>query len=330
MLRLGFAGFRHGHIFGLYQWASQNQDVSICGAWEDFEEAKDAAKKNFQVEFTHDSYHQMLEDKNIDAIAIGNYYSARGKMAIEALQAGKHVIADKPLCTSLDELDEIERLSAQKNLAVGLMLDMRYHKNVLAAKEIISDGLIGEIHNIQFGGQHPLLYGQRASWYFEEGKHCGVINDIAIHGVDLVRYLTGLELKETLAARCWNAYAQKEPAFLDSAQFMLELSNHAGVIADVSYSVPNSIGFSLPYYWSFQIWGAKGMLSFSASSDGVLLYQDGFDSVQHFDGIQITQNCLQDFMDDISGKSDLILSKTDVIQSSRSTLLIQKQADLSK
>jgi predicted dehydrogenase len=327
MLKIGFAGFRHGHIFALYGLAGQNQNVCISGTWEEHEDTKEAAKKNYNIDFTHKTYQDMLEDKNIDAIAIGNYYSARGKMAIDALKAGKHVIADKPLCISLDELDEIEKLSSEKSLSVGLMLDLRYNKNVLAAKKIIEDDIIGEVHNIQFGGQHPLSYGKRASWYFEKGKHGGVINDIAIHGVDLIKYLTGLELKQILAARCWNAYADKEPNFLDSGQFILELSNRAGVIADVSYSVPNSIGFALPYYWQFLIWGKKGMLAFNPGSDGVSLYRDGFKDVQHIEGIQTSENCLQDFIDDIANKKEIILDTKTVLESSRFTLQIQEKSN---
>ncbi len=135
-----------------------------------------------------------MSDKNIDAIAIGNYYGARGRMAIDALKFGKHVISDKPLCTSTEELNEIERLADEKNLKVSLMLDLRYSGNVLAARKVIKEGRIGTVNNVYFGGQHPLMYGKRPGWYFEVGKHGGVINDIVIHGIDLICYLTGLEV----------------------------------------------------------------------------------------------------------------------------------------
>ena len=327
MLKLGFAGFRHGHIFSLYEAAKTNENVEIVAAWEEYEEAKEGAKKNYSVNFTHQSYEDMLTDDNIDAIAIGNYYGARGQMAIAALKAGKHVISDKPLCTSLDELKEIEKLSKEKGLSVGLMLDMRDNKNVLAAKEIIESGRIGEVYNIQFGGQHPLNYGVRPGWYFEKGKHGGVINDIAIHGIDLISYITGLEIKNIVAARTWNAYATEEPEFKDCGQFMLELSNGGGVIADISYASPNSMGLNLPYYWEFKVWGSKGMMLFAANIDGVKLYVNGSLELENVPGICPKDDYLDGFVNEINGKPTRYGTKT-AIHSTEMTLSIQQKANL--
>lgn len=327
MINLGFAGFRHEHIYSLYNIAGESKNVNIAGAWEDFEEAKKSAETDLNAVFTYESYREMLSDSRLDAIAIGNYYSARGQMIIDALNAGKHVITDKPMCTSLSELSEIKRLAKDKNLIISMMLDLRYSKNVLAAKKIIDEGEIGTVNNICFGGQHPLRYGTRPGWYFEEGRHGGVINDIAVHGIDIIRYIAGLEVKNILAARCWNAFAVKEKHFKDSAQFMLELSNGAGVIADVSYAAPDSIGFALPCYWKFEIWGTKGLLIFSANSDGVQLYKNGNKTVENIKGIQTDRNCLQDFIDEIGGKKDIILNTGEVLKSAESTLAIQQKAD---
>ena len=56
---------------------------------------------------------------------IGETFARRGGLIIEALSQNKHVISDKPRCTSLDELNRIEQLSATKGLKIGCMLDMR-------------------------------------------------------------------------------------------------------------------------------------------------------------------------------------------------------------
>lgn len=324
MIRMGFAGFRHDHILALYRMAQQNTQVQIAGAWERSSEARTARAE--EVSFTHQTYRQMLEDKNIDVIAVGDYYTARGQLVIDALKAGKHVIADKPLCTSLAELDEIEGLVQKTGLRISMMLDLRYNGNFIAAKAAIAKGDIGRVHNVYFGGQHPLLYGIRPAWYFEAEQYGGVINDIAIHGVDGIRYLTGLELDGVLAARCWNAYAAQQPVFLDSAQLMLRLSNGAGAIADVSYAMPDSIGYRMPCYWAFQVWGDAGMLAFSANSDGVMLYQNGQETGIRLPGIETTRDCLQDLLSDIAGQPGGLLTTQDVLCAMRQTLEVQAQA----
>lgn len=324
-MNIAFAGFRHGHIFKLYKMAEKNLELNIVAAWEEDTEAINVAKKN-GVGFTHKTYEELLADKNIDIVAIGSYYGIHGNMIIKALRSGKHVITDKPLCTSLEELDEIEILAEKMGLKVGCMLTMRYESRINAVREFVQSGKLGEIHNIYFGGQHPLFYGTRPSWYFEEGKHGGVINDIGIHGIDIARFVCGLRPSGILSARCWNAYAREEKQFLDSGQFMLEMDNGAGLIADVSYAVPNSIGYSFPHYWEYHIWGSKGMVRFSIASEAINAYIDGESKGIIISGINVETDCLTDFVNEINGKTDMRLSTKEVLQSSRDTLLIQRYA----
>ncbi|NMB97548.1 MAG: Gfo/Idh/MocA family oxidoreductase [Clostridiaceae bacterium] len=327
MIKIAFAGFRHGHIYGLYELAQSNPDIEIVGAYEADTDTRVATEKNLGVFFNYDSYDDMLKDKNINVIAIGDYYAKRGSMAIAALKAGKHVYADKPLCISIKELDEIEALSREKGLKVGCMLDMRQCKFVQPARRFIQEGNLGEIHQIFFGGQHPLLYGSRANWYFEEGKHGGTINDIAIHGIDLVEYLTGLSMKRVISARCWNAFAKEVPSFKDSGQFMIELSNGAGLMADVSYSAPNSSGYILPFYWRFTIWGTKGVMEFSYNCNEITLALDGKPGIETMAIPDVdTGDCLSVFVDELKGKPTDIDTEQ-VFKATRATLKIQEFAD---
>lgn len=327
MIKIAFAGFRHGHINALYKLAEANPDVEIVAAYEADADARAAAEAAIGVRFTHESYEDMLNEENIDVIAIGDYYGIRGSLAIKALKAGKHIYADKPLCTSLEELDEIERLAREKNLKIGCMLDLRYHKNVQPVRDFIKSGKLGEVHAIFFSGQHPLLYGTRAGWYFEEGKHGGTINDIAIHGIDFVEYITGLSMKKVIGARCWNAFATEVPSFKDCAQFMVELSNGAGLMADVSYAAPNSSGYTLPFYWRFTIWGTKGVMEFTVGPNDITVALDGKPEAETISVPDVDPgDCLSVFVDELKGKGTDINTST-VIKATRATLTIQKHAD---
>ena len=109
---IAFAGFRHGHIFSLYEAAKKHSDLILQGAWEVDPQAKAAAEKQ-GVTFTYDSFDALLQDDSVDIVAIGDYYGIRGNLAIRALEAGKHVIADKPLCTSLHEAKQIQELAEE-------------------------------------------------------------------------------------------------------------------------------------------------------------------------------------------------------------------------
>lgn len=86
--------------------------------------------------FDNKSYSEMLSDRKIDAVAIGVKYGERERAVISALMAGKHIVSDKPICTSMTELSEIKKLSEEKNLKIACMLDLRYMPSAVAAKKL--------------------------------------------------------------------------------------------------------------------------------------------------------------------------------------------------
>ena len=320
-MNIAFAGLRHGHIFGLYDKAIEMEGYAVVGAWEADEAARTAAQEKMNVPF-YATYEELLADPNVDAVAVGDYYAARGQLIIRALDAGKHVIADKPLCTSLEELEIIKTKATEKKLKLACMLDLRYDGAIRTAKKLIEEGKLGKIHAMAFTGQHPLSYGTRPMWYFEEGKHGGTINDIAIHGIDVLRYITGLNYVKTTAARTWNAYATEVPFFNDCAQMMVEYEGGAGLMADVSYAAQTASAWKMPSYWRFNIWGEKGAVEFRYGEDKLIFADKASEAPETVACEAVTENWLHDFAKDYDEAAVL-----DVIASSYAALKIQKDAD---
>ncbi|MDD3926918.1 MAG: Gfo/Idh/MocA family oxidoreductase [bacterium] len=328
-MKLAFMGFRHGHIMGLYGYAAKSEDVVIVGACEEDAQTASQLRQGGQVTLTHDDYGRMLDETDCDAVAVGDYYGKRGSIIIEALKRGKHAIADKPICTSLEELDEIAALSVQKGLKVGCQLDMRDTGKFIRVRELVQEGAIGEVHAVSVGGQHPLMFGTRAGWYFEEGKHGGTINDIGIHAVDMIPWVTGKAFTRVTAARTWNAFAAEAPHFNDAGQFMMEMENGCGVMGDVSYFMPDSMGYVLPQYWRTTLWGRKGIIEASMNMPHISLARNGNKEVEEIaPGDGTPGGYLRSFIAEINGAGGLISPSTDeVLRSSRITLKIQQAAD---
>lgn len=319
-MNIAFAGFRHSHIYGLYNTVIENPEVTLCGCFERDNAARKSAAENYGIDFNYESYEDILKDERVDAVAIGDYYGIRGSMIIEALKAGKHIICDKPVCTDLKELEKIEKLARQKNLQVCCMFDLRYMPQIPKACEIIKEGKIGKIVNVTFTGQHCLDYGNRPWWYFEKGKHGGTINDIAIHGIDLIRFITGKNLTKVNCAKTRNAFADKEPDFKDCGQFMVEMED-ISVMADVSYAAPKFNG-TLPTYWDFYFWGTEGMLKFNLQDNKIYIYKAAEEVIECSDR---KIDYLNDFILEISGKKS-IMDTEGVLESQREVLKIQKVA----
>lgn len=314
-----FAGFRHSHIMGLYNMAVENPNVNIVGCYEGDIKNSIVADNN-EINFNFASYEDALNDESIDAVAIGDYYGIRGKMVIEALRHGKHVICDKPICTSLKELNVIEKLVKKTGLTVSCMLDLRYMPQADKVKAMIADGIIGEVINASFTGQHCLDYGNRPGWYFEDGKHGGTINDIAIHGVDLVRYITGKNLTEVRCAKTWNAFAKAEPKFRDCGQFMADMEGMA-LMADVSYAAPKFNGI-MPTYWEFYFWGTEGMIRFNLANNTIHVFKETEEIIEC---PQTSIEHMRDFIRETQGEKT-VLDTEDILKSQRQVLTIQKAA----
>ena len=327
-------GFRHSHIYDLYQQAANRPEVEIVAACEEDVEARREAEQREFVRITHADPRALLSSAECDAIAIGDYYGRRGSLAIEALSAGKHVIADKPLCTRLSELDEIERLSSESGLRVGCMLNMRDMAQFIGVRELVRQGLIGEVQAISFGGQHPLLLGTRPAWYFEPGKHGGTINDIGIHALDAIPWITGRCFAVVNAARSWNAFAASSEGagyahFKDGAQMMLTMEGGCGVLGDVSYFSPNSSGYRLPFYWRLTLWGRKGVIETSATASEIAVALDGEPEVRAVPlPAENPGGYLGAFVRDIEGASQAgELGTAEVLRASRVALTAQWAAD---
>jgi predicted dehydrogenase len=278
---------------------------------------------------THDRFEQVLKDVKCDVIAVGDCYGRRGRLLLAALEAGKHVISDKPLCTSRTELDRIEAAATKQGLVIGCMLDMRDLAPFLGLRAAIQGGEIGTVRAISFDGQHPLLYGRRAGWYFEPGMHGGTLNDIAIHALDMIPWAAGTRIRTIVAARCWNARLPQYPHFRECGQALLELENGAGVTCDVSYLSPDSFGYTLPLYWRFAVWGDGGVLVTGVNCSAITLYKNGEQQVREIAFPPAEPGgYLTAFLREVSGEREgLHLSSTEVLRAARIGLLLQEAAD---
>jgi predicted dehydrogenase len=171
------------------------------------------------------------------------------------------------------------------------------------------------------------MWGSRPGWYFEEGKHGGTINDIAIHGIDYLTWATGMKFTELTAARTWNAFADECPIFNDGAQFMAKMENGCGVMADVSYFAPDSCGYTLPYYWEFTFWGRKGVARTYLGAENVQLSLNGDKDTKSIALPPTVQDdYFTQFLNEIADKPDELNTKV-VIESAKTTLKIQQAAD---
>lgn len=266
-MHVAISGLRHGHMASIAKHMSEHPGLKIVAVAEEHPEACQAYIDASGLKVTHPNLEALLKTAAFDILGVGDVYSARGAQVIRGLEAGKHILADKPLCTSLAEIRRIRALAAAKQRTVLVALTLRYCPSLQTARRLLREGTIGEIATGAVFGLHPLSYKSgRPDWYFERGCHGGTITDLMIHGVDALGWLTGHPVAEVLAARAWHVEPAEAPHFQDAAQVMLRLANGAGVTMDASYKAPK--GHAGP--WEFRFYGTKGALIAFSSGDVIV------------------------------------------------------------
>ena len=192
---LGFVGAgAHLHAFRSLKQANL---AAVCDLNEDTLE-KRAKRHNVPAKYT--DYEKMLQDPNIDAVVVSVPTDHHARIAIAALQAGKHVICEMPFAATMEEVDQM--LAAAKASGKILMpsLNFRFTPNYVKAKQLIDAGELGTPKAIMYREWIPAadLAAQwpPGSWVWNLEKTGGPLFTLAVWSIDLMRWLTNSDFEE--------------------------------------------------------------------------------------------------------------------------------------
>ena len=176
--------------------------------------------------YTTNDYRKLLADPDIDLIVVSTQHSSHAKFVTEALNAGKNVYCEKPLCLTLEELEEIREAykNSEGELFVGL--NRRYAPLIRQIKKEMKTDQIPAVYDfIANAGFIP-----KDHWVQDEAAGGGRVLGEACHFVDLIQYLDGSELTELqVAAAGNNAYPMND-------NVLITLKFASGAIGNIVYS----------------------------------------------------------------------------------------------
>jgi len=138
----------------------------------------ESLKNTFGVGITT-NYKDILKNDGIEAVSICTPASTHYKLIREALETGKHILAEKPLALSSKKAEELTKISIQNDRILMVGHIFRFHPAINKLKEEIKKGTFGKIR---------LLYGSRLG-LMTPRTDCGVIYDFALHDIDIFCYL---------------------------------------------------------------------------------------------------------------------------------------------
>jgi predicted dehydrogenase len=165
----------------------------------------EAAKRlavGFSVPTVVTDYREVLRDPSIDAVHVCTPNAQHFPMAKSALEAGKHVLCEKPLAISVEEGEELAALAAKKGLRNCVCHNLRYYPMVQQMRRMRESGDLGEILVVQGTySQDWLLYDTDWNWRVETsaGGASRCMADIGSHFFDMAEHITGLRVTSLCA-----------------------------------------------------------------------------------------------------------------------------------
>jgi predicted dehydrogenase len=183
---------------------ADNNDAQLAGYYDlNFSRAADLVKKYGGKAYT--SVQELLSDGDIDAVSVCTANYSHAEITIAALKAGKHVLCEKPMATTLQDCEAMVKTARDASRFLMLGHNQRLAKAHVKAKELIESGLIGDIVSFRttFGHGGPETWsvdpGQNV-WFFDKNKAAmGAMADLGIHKTDVLHFLTGQTVVETTA-----------------------------------------------------------------------------------------------------------------------------------
>ena len=181
-----------------------NPDACLYGMFDmNQERAKELADKYGCK--AYQSYEALLADPAIDAVSVCVANNAHAEISIAAMRAGKHVLCEKPMAVTLEECEEMVRVSKETGKYLMIGQNQRLAKAHIKAKKLIEEGAIGRVLTFRtvFGHGGPETWSVdpgKNVWFFDKKKAAmGAMADLGIHKTDLIQYLIGQKVVETQA-----------------------------------------------------------------------------------------------------------------------------------
>ncbi|MDO4274552.1 MAG: Gfo/Idh/MocA family oxidoreductase [Eubacteriales bacterium] len=257
------------------------------------ERAKELAEKFHCKAYT--SVEAMLADSSIDAVSICVANSAHAEITLQALEAGKHVLCEKPMATNLEDCEMMVRAAKENGKKLMVGQNQRFAKAHMEAKSLIKQGAIGEIITFRtiFGHSGPENWSVSAgsqNWFFDKKKAAmGAMADLGVHKTDLIQYLLDDVVVETTAKI---TTLDKR----DSSGNLVEVDDNAVCIYKMKKGAIGTMTASWTYYGeednSTVLYGTKGIMKIYDNPDYCieLIRKDGGKVFYDIDQIQTNQN----------------------------------------
>lgn len=241
---------------------AENKDAKLLGFY-DINEERAAALAQQYGGTAYETVEELLANPDIAAVSVCAANFAHAELTIAALNAGKHVLCEKPMAITLAECEAMVEAAKKNNKFLMIGHNQRLAKAHAVARKLIVDGLIGDIVTFRttFGHGGPETWSVDPglnTWFFDKTRAAmGAMADLGIHKTDLIQFLTGQQVIRTTARV---TTLDKK----DASGNLISVDDNAICIYEMSGGAFGTMTASWTYYGaednSTVLYGTKGIM----------------------------------------------------------------------
>lgn len=245
---IGAGSLSEAHLEGY----KNNPNVELIAVCDLMEERAATKAEKYDIPNVYTKYQDLLNDPELDAVSVVTWNNTHKDISIAALEAGKHVLCEKPLCLNHDQALEIKTAAdkTDKKFMIGYV--RRHASSIKILKEFIDNGSLGEIYYAKASNLRRL--GNPGGWFSDKSRSGGgPLIDIGVHVIDLLWYLMGRPKVKTISANTYNKLGNRsnikslsfykaadyspENDVEDLANALIRFENGASLMIDVSFTL---------------------------------------------------------------------------------------------
>ena len=217
----------------------------------------------------YEDYRDLLKRDDIDVVHILTPHYLHAPMIIDAANAGKHVLTEKPMAISMDQALAMLEAGKRNNVTIGVISQNRYNAAAIAIKAALDDGSLGKVisQRIILSWAKPAEYYKNSDWRGTWDKEGGaLLIDQSIHVMDLARWFVGEEIQSVQAS-----IANRNHPEIDTEDTAEGLITYRNGVKSVFFAT-NNFGYNAPVLVETQCEQGTAFMEFDKA---VISYYNG-------------------------------------------------------
>ncbi len=212
---------------------SKLKNASINAVAEINKSRLSAVSEKFNIENRYSDYKVLLQEADVDAVIIATPTSTHHDIAIDALNAGKHIFVEKPIARNYKEALDINTLAEKNKLLAFVGMNLRFRPDAMLLKSLINSGELGNIFYIRCNWFRKQSSSQK--WFMKKDQSGGgVLIDLGVALLDLATWLLNFPDLDSVSVQTFNLNTK---GVEDSAVGFIKFKNSSVISFEVSWSL---------------------------------------------------------------------------------------------